>query len=100
MSTPVSLRFRQLKVPLKHTFRQASSTRTHGESIWIEAARNGVAGYGEGCPRSYVTGETLESCEAWLNERLDDIMASCLDLDSLAAWSAEHEVEIDASPSS
>jgi len=100
MSKPASLRFRQLKVPLKHTFRQASSTRTHGESIWIEAARNGVAGYGEGCPRSYVTGETLESCEAWLNERLDDIMASCLDLDALAAWSAEHEADIEASPSS
>jgi len=100
VTTPVSLRFRQLKVPLKHTFRQASSTRTHGESIWVEAARNGVAGYGEGCPRSYVTRETLASCEAWLNERLEDIMASCRDLNALAAWSDEREAEIDASPSS
>lgn len=100
MVEPVSLRFRQLRVPLKHTFRQASANRTHGESIWVEVSRNGTKGYGEGCPRRYVTGETLDTCEAWLNERLTDITARCTDYRSLCDWTEENEKEIDASPSS
>jgi len=100
MVKSVSMRFKQLRVPLKHTFRQASANRTHGESIWVEVARNGTSGYGEGCPRRYVTGETLDSCETWISERLGDITARCVDYESLCAWSEDNEKEIDASPSS
>jgi len=98
--TPVSLRFTLLRLPLKATFRQASNTRTHGEAVWLEARRGDLRGYGEGCPRPYVTGETLESCSAWLDARLEGIMAACTSLEAMAGWADAHEAEIDASPSS
>jgi len=66
MSDPIRLHFSELRVPLKMTFRHASAARTHGESLWVEAARGAVRGYGEGCPRSYVTGETRASCRQWI----------------------------------
>lgn len=93
------LNFSELRVPLKMTFRHASAERTHGESLWVEATRDGLRGYGEGCPRPYVTGETRASVRAWLGEHGDRITADCTSLDALRAWSVEHEAEVDASPS-
>lgn len=66
MNQPVRLHFSELRVPLKMTFRHASAARTHGESLWVEASRGALRGFGEGCPRSYVTGETRASCKQWL----------------------------------
>lgn len=93
------LQFSELRVPLKMTFRHASAARTHGESLWVEAMRGGLRGYGEGCPRPYVTGETRESVRAWLGDRAAQIAAECDSLDDLRAWTVTHEDEIDRSPS-
>jgi L-alanine-DL-glutamate epimerase-like enolase superfamily enzyme/pimeloyl-ACP methyl ester carboxylesterase len=99
MDQPVRLHFSELRVPLKMTFRHASATRTHGESLWVEASRGGHRGYGEGCPRSYVTGETRASCTQWLVTWGDRIGSECISLDALRGWLAEHAAIIDASPS-
>lgn len=99
MNQPVRLHFSELRVPLKMTFRQASAARTHGESLWVEAARGEHRGYGEGCPRSYVTGETRASCRQWLGTWQASIQSECTSLDALRAWMAVHAGEIDASPS-
>ena len=95
----LQLHFSELRVPLKMTFRHASAERTHGESLWVEATRGGLHGYGEGCPRPYVTGETRESVRAWLTERAAQLTAECGSLDDLRAWATEHAAEIDSSPS-
>ncbi|RHW26976.1 alpha/beta fold hydrolase [Nocardioides immobilis] len=93
------LQFSELRVPLKMTFRHASADRTHGESLWVEASRGGLRGYGEGCPRPYVTGETRDSVRAWLGARAAQITAECGSLGDVRAWTVAHEEEIDGSPS-
>ena len=90
MNQPVRLHFSELRVPLKMTFRQASAARTHGESLWVEAARGEHRGYGEGCPRSYVTGETRASCRQWLGTWQEAIQSECTSLDALRGWLAAH----------
>ena len=36
--------------------------------MWVEARHaQGAVGFGEGCPRPYVTGETVESAMAFLD---------------------------------
>jgi L-alanine-DL-glutamate epimerase-like enolase superfamily enzyme len=99
MSEPIRLHFSELRVPLKMTFRQASATRSHGESLWVEASRGEHRGYGEGCPRSYVTGETRASCKEWLGTWHKAIQSNCVSLDALRVWLAEHTSAVDASPS-
>ncbi len=54
-----------LRLPFKLAFRHAGATRNATETFWVEAQNGDATGYGEGCPRSYVTGETLESCHAF-----------------------------------
>ncbi|QDV33672.1 mandelate racemase/muconate lactonizing enzyme family protein [Tautonia plasticadhaerens] len=49
-------------LPLKKPIRHASHERTTSDSLIVRATLDGgIEGYGEGVPRSYVTGETIES---------------------------------------
>ncbi len=51
-----------IHVPLKRPFRHASATRSSSDNLLIECRlEDGTVGWGEGVPRSYVTGDTAES---------------------------------------
>src|SRR5438309_818634 len=52
----------QVRVPLKKPIQHASHTRTQTDNIVVRCVLDdGTEGYGEGVPRDYVTGETVES---------------------------------------
>lgn len=51
-----------IDIGFKHDFKHASHTRGETESILVKVEHQGCNGIGEGCPRSYVTGESLASC--------------------------------------
>jgi len=98
MKNTIALHVQPLSLPLRTTFKQASSVRSFGESVWCELSRNGIAGYGEGCPRTYVTGENMESAIAWLSMMKGALETECRSLDSLREWMAENRKEIDSHP--
>jgi L-alanine-DL-glutamate epimerase-like enolase superfamily enzyme/pimeloyl-ACP methyl ester carboxylesterase len=99
MFPSVRLQFSELRIPLKATFRHASAARTHGESLWVEASRGAHRGYGEGCPRAYVTGETRASCRQWLSRWHAPIESRCTDLAAIQDWLTTNAAAVDASPS-
>lgn len=88
-----------LKVALKTTFRHAAATRDTGESIWVQAKRNGNTGYGEGCPRVYVAGDDLESSVKWVNDHFATGRVNLETLDDLRQWVEDHGAVIDEYPS-
>lgn len=98
MSNPLHLKIKGLFLPLRITFSQASSVRKEGESIWCEAWRAEVCGLGEGCPRTYVTGENVESSLHWLSEKLPILEAACTSLDALKSWMSANRAELDRHP--
>lgn len=52
----------QVRIPLKKPIRHASHTRTETENLLVRCRlADGSIGYGEGVPREYVTGETIDS---------------------------------------
>ena len=56
-------------VPLKNTIRHASHTRDASDSLIVCCRfEDGTCGWGEGLPRPYVTGETIETALAQLRE--------------------------------
>jgi L-alanine-DL-glutamate epimerase-like enolase superfamily enzyme/pimeloyl-ACP methyl ester carboxylesterase len=99
MSDKISIRFMILRLPLKSTVRHAAASRSEGESLWLQARRGNLSGFGEGCPRDYVTGETLETSSQWLSQHLPEIEARCQSLDQLWKWRSEHAALIDSAPS-
>ncbi len=85
--------------PFKVVFRHASASRSEAANV-IVAARgpDAVTGYGEGCPREYVTGETVESAVAFIEKHKSSLIRQVEALEGLRAWIQAHRDEIDANP--
>ena len=55
--------FRVLQIPLKFQFAQSNNPSSiHSSSVLLELiSQDGISGFGESCPRTYVTGEDMTS---------------------------------------
>ena len=98
MSKPIKFRIKGLFLPFKTTFRQASAIRKVGESIWCEAYRDNKKGLGEGCPRVYVTCETVSQGLDWLQSKLTELSNEVFSFEDLKNWIHQNEAEIDQHP--
>jgi L-Ala-D/L-Glu epimerase len=59
----------RVRIPLKKEIRHASHARTETASLIVQCRLdNGAIGWGEGLPRDYVTGETIDDAWALLQE--------------------------------
>jgi L-alanine-DL-glutamate epimerase-like enolase superfamily enzyme len=59
----------QVRIPLKKPIQHASHTRTETDNLVVRVVLDdGTEGFGEGVPRDYVTGETIESALALLKQ--------------------------------
>ncbi|MEQ1838678.1 MAG: enolase C-terminal domain-like protein [Candidatus Nitrotoga sp.] len=94
-----SIRFNRLSIPFKVSFKHASATRASTETIWVKVTANeGFVGFGEGCPRQYVTHENLASAEAFIATHIEDWQANLQSLASLQNWVQAHTADIDNNP--
>lgn len=90
---------RRFPAPFRVVFRHAAAVRSEAANV-IVAARglHGLTGYGEGCPREYVTGETQASASAFVEQHKTSFDSHVRDMKGLFAWTREHRNEIDANP--
>jgi len=59
----------KVNLPFRHSFKHALKKRDTSESIFVKVLLdNGIAGFGESLPRSYVTGNTQDSVFKYLND--------------------------------
>lgn len=80
-----------LRIPLRKTIRHASHTRRTNDTLVIRCRLDdGTEGWGEGLPRPYVTGETIDSARETLRQ-LDFRSSFGASLDGLdaAMWMCE-----------
>ena len=86
-------------VPFRAVFHHASASRAQAENLIVVAySDSGEVGYGEGCPRQYVTGETVESGAAFIRKYAGAIIDSVTDVQSLRAWAEAQQEVIDQNP--
>ena len=87
-----------LQIPVRQGFRHASAERCVTQSIWVEVTlESGARGYGEGCPREYVTGESINSSISFLR-RIEPMIAEIDGVASLGQWVRSNRSMIDAAP--
>ena len=68
MTGPRSIELHHVLVPLRKPIRHASFERSTSDNLVVRVTlADGTTGYGEGLPRPYVTGETIESTFASLS---------------------------------
>lgn len=86
-------------VPFRVVFRHSSASRSRAENLIVAVSSDsGEVGYGEGCPRQYVTGETVESGAAFIREHAGSIVENVTGVESLRAWASVHREVIDLNP--
>ena len=93
-----TLTLSRLQIPFRTAFKHAAAERAATEAVVAKVeSRQQICGYGEGCPRTYVTGESLESCESFLAEHCADLLGIG-SLTALRSWADAHTAEIDRNP--
>lgn len=94
------LLFASLPIAFRSPFAHAAAARASAENVVVLAEdEDGRFGLGEGCPRSYVTGESVASALAFLARRRDGILSSIDGPDALDIWMQDNAKDIDANPS-
>ena len=94
----MQLEFSRLDIPFTAAFKHSSAVRIATQSVWATARSGDVAGVGEGCPREYVTGESLASAQAFLMEYQEVLIEDIDSVAALAGWVNDHATLIDANP--
>src|SRR5208282_2657954 len=75
----VELTAYHVRIPLRRPIQHASHTRSETDNLIVRCTlADGTFGFGEGVPREYVTGETIESAldllkKSDLVRQLDDV---------------------------
>nr|NKB59615.1 hypothetical protein [Alphaproteobacteria bacterium] len=86
-------------VPFKVVFRHASASRSKAENIIVKIRSDtGLAGFGEGCPRDYVTGETIQTAVRFIEQHKASLTRDVTTVAALRAWVDAHQPEIDKNP--
>jgi L-alanine-DL-glutamate epimerase-like enolase superfamily enzyme len=94
------LRIASCPFPFRGSFEHASAVREQAENvIAIAEDEAGLVGLGEGCPRAYVTGETVTSTLAAIARWREAGIENIPDLPNLHTWMERHRSEIDQNPS-
>lgn len=93
-----SLQLFSLEIPFKAAFRHHSAERRQTQSLWVEASAAGFTGYGEACPREYVSGEDLHSTAEFFARWQAHWQAELHNLTDLRNWVSAHQAEIDRHP--
>lgn len=85
-----------LAIAFKQSFRHASAARAAGQSLWLQIRSDcGHVGYGEGCPREYVSGESVAGCLAFVAQYEAHWRQAISDIASLRVWVDAHHELID-----
>ncbi len=93
-----SLSMQSLNIPFKQVFVHASAVRAETESVLVTITdENGVKGIGEGCPRRYVTGETVDSIQRFIETHRERWM-TFTSVQDVKQWVTEHTSTIDQNP--
>ena len=83
----------------KVTVRHVSAVRAATENIIVRVqTASGAVGVGEGCPRQYVTGETVESARTFLRGAAPGAAVAAGTVDGLRSWITDYWESIDANP--
>jgi len=94
----IALTLHRIDIPFRLAFKHSAAERSVTQGVWVEARLGDSCGVGEGCPREYVTGETLDSAAHFFARQRDALRGAVTGVDELADWVSDHAQEIDANP--
>jgi len=90
---------KKIEIPFNIKFSHAQASRSQAYGIVIQINGSGdIKGYGESCPRSYVTGEDYTTARSFYKQHLESILDTVRDYPSLTTWVHDNQELIDQNP--
>jgi L-alanine-DL-glutamate epimerase-like enolase superfamily enzyme len=90
----LSLEIVELKIPFKQNFKHNAAERNVTQSVIVVARSIDLVGYGESCPREYVTGESIQSVFTFFSEVKNSIIDLVYDLNTLKYFAESNKDNI------
>ncbi len=87
-----------LKIPFKLNFKHNAAERKETQSVIAIAADGTYKGYGEGCPREYVTNESLATANIFFSKIKSAIVEEIGNLESLLLFKNKNERSVEQNP--
>jgi L-Ala-D/L-Glu epimerase len=94
-----ALSIASLAIPFRHRFAHAAAMRAEAANVLVRLESDAAVGLGEGCPRRYVTGETVDGARDFLRRRAPEILQEVVDVETLRRWLSDNAAEVDRHPS-
>jgi len=92
------MEIKKVSIPLRTNFKHSSASYSSSLSILVTSiSENGIHGYGEGCPRSFVTGESYESAVGFFDSYKESF-SKLRDLEQIRRWVSENKDQVDMNP--
>lgn len=93
-----NIQYFDARIPFNRTFKHASAERNTTETVIVRITdREGNTGYGEGCPRTYVTGESLSTVSGFISDQETSYL-QVNSLERLVDYTESHRRVIDGNP--
>jgi L-alanine-DL-glutamate epimerase-like enolase superfamily enzyme len=94
-----SLKASAIAIPFRTAFKHAAAARSATQTLWVEArGQDGSIGFGEGCPREYVSAESLHGAKVFFEAHRHEWLLSIRDFESLLDWVTQNRNAVDANP--
>lgn len=87
-----------LKIPFKTSFKHNAAIRSITQSVIVKVSDGKFTGFGEGCPREYVTNENIESAIDFFNHIKSKVLELDSDVLSILKFKSQHQNIIKANP--
>jgi len=97
--THTKLEIKSLKIPFKQSFKHLSAERSETQTVIVIASDGALKGYGEACPREYVTNESVQSALRFFDKLKDELQSEVISLESLKEYHNKHRLIISRNPS-
>lgn len=94
-----TLEIKELKIPFKLSFKHHSAERNTTQSVIVIAGDGVYKGYGESCPREYVTNESIASVLRFFKEMKSALIEHVKGLEDLKEFIKTHDALIGVNPS-
>ena len=92
-----SCQFNPIRIPFRESFRHSSFNRKETETILSIVNTKNNSGYGEGCPREYVTNESIKSSLLFLNKNRSN-WNELNNIENLIDWASLNRSIVDKNP--
>ena len=92
-----SCHFNSIRIPFCESFRHSSFNRKETETILSIVNTKNNSGYGEGCPREYVTSESIKSSLFFLEKNRSD-WNKLINIESIIDWLDRNRSIVDRNP--